>query len=117
MGFHSSTDASATIGSASCEDGIDNGADDNVVKGVTRDDLHALWNYLDADKSNEVSCQEWQLGLYRLQLDAWPDADEATLVRVVDCICKAADKWHRAAGNWYKIFNLVDTENSGRIGY
>jgi len=88
-----------------------------VAKGVTHADLHALWFLADADCSGEVSAREWHLALYRLELEVWPDIDEAALVGVVDRISTAADKWHRAGGNWYKVFNLVDADSSGRLGY
>jgi len=90
-----------------------------VVKGVTRGDLHALWVccFADADGSREVTAREWHRGLYRLEVEVWPDADEAALASVVDRISTAADKWHRAGGNWYKVFNLVDADSSGRLGF
>merc|ERR1719220_2994116 len=29
----------------------------------------------------------------------------------------AATEWHRAGGNWYKIFRLIDSDNSGHMGF
>jgi hypothetical protein len=88
-----------------------------IIKGVTRDDLYALWETVDADHSGEVSCEEWHLSLYRLRLEAWPDAKLEDLVSVVEKMSAAADKWHRAGSNWYKVFNLVDKDQSGGIGF
>jgi len=88
-----------------------------VIRGVYRDDLHALWDVVDADHSGEVTPGEWHLSLYRLMLEVWPDMPESELAPVVDKICAAAEKWHRAGGNWYKVFNLVDKDESGNIGY
>mmetsp|Transcript_148355 Transcript_148355/g.377183 ORF Transcript_148355/g.377183 Transcript_148355/m.377183 type:complete len:213 (+) Transcript_148355:239-877(+) len=30
---------------------------------------------------------------------------------------KAAAKWHQAGGNWYKVFRLIDSDNSGKMGF
>lgn len=92
-------------------------SEDLVARDVTRGDLLALWHAVVPGRSSEVPASGWYLPCYRLQLEAWPEADEAALVQVVDKMSEAADKWHRAGGNWYKVFNLCDTEGSGRMSF
>jgi len=89
----------------------------DLIKGITKDDLIALWNKVDADGSGLVTVKEWELCLYRMEVETWPDADTKSLTRVADIISKAAGKWHHCGGNWYKIFRLIDTDGSGEIGY
>merc|ERR1712072_558768 len=91
--------------------------EDEIVKGVTRDDLIALWNVADADRSSEVTAKEWALCLYRIEIEEWPDYDAENLRHVVDIINEAAQRWHRAGGNWYKVFKTVDTDGSGEMGF
>lgn len=47
---------------------------------------------------------------------SWPD-DENAVQATVAAMSEAATKWHQAEGNWYRVFNLVDGDNSGTMGY
>jgi len=88
-----------------------------VVRGVSHDDFHALWDTVDADKSGEVNVEEWRLGLYRLDLETYPSLNDNELQKVVETISYVAQqKLHGAGGNWYKVFRLVDLDGSGSIG-
>jgi Ca2+-binding EF-hand superfamily protein len=69
------------------------------------------------DQSGELTAKEWGLGLYRIELESWPEYDDDSVRHVVDIISDAAGKWHRARGNWYKLFRMVDTDNSGQMGF
>jgi len=89
---------------------------EELLPGLSRDDLRALWAIVDADGSGEATSKEWTLCLYRLEVETWPDDDDA-IQRAVDEMHKAAEKWHRAGGNWYKIFNLIDGDNTGTMGF
>eukprot|EP00747_Dinoflagellata_sp_TGD_P024971 gnl/TRDRNA2_/TRDRNA2_130923_c0_seq1.p1 gnl/TRDRNA2_/TRDRNA2_130923_c0~~gnl/TRDRNA2_/TRDRNA2_130923_c0_seq1.p1 ORF type:complete len:540 (+),score=77.06 gnl/TRDRNA2_/TRDRNA2_130923_c0_seq1:194-1621(+) len=91
------------------------GDDGIVVKGVTRDDMRALFVLVDANGSGAVSAKEFQLGLYRIQVDMWPDATADTINHVVEQMDRAAAKWHHAGGNWYRIFRLIDSDHSGMV--
>lgn len=91
--------------------------EDEVIRGVSRDDLIALWHIVDVDKSSEVTAKEWSICLYRIDIEDWPEVDTEHLTRIVDVINAAAEKWHRAGGNWYKVFRLVDTDDSGHMGF
>jgi len=84
-----------------------NCAENELIKGVSRDDLIALYNVADANQSQEVTAKEWAVCLYRIELEQWPDYDPESLRRVVDTINEAAQRWHRAGGNWYKVFRKV----------
>mmetsp|Transcript_86181 Transcript_86181/g.216887 ORF Transcript_86181/g.216887 Transcript_86181/m.216887 type:complete len:1053 (+) Transcript_86181:128-3286(+) len=98
-------------------DRLSSGAgEEELVPGVTRDDLLALWAVVDVDRSGEVTSAEWSLCLYRLELGSWP-SDDVAAGRVVDEMNKAAAKWHQAGGNWYKVFRLIDSDNSGKMGF
>jgi len=90
--------------------------DDAVANGVTHDDLHALWLAIN-EAQKKLSAHDWHVGLYQLEVEDWPLADEATLLAAIETLSAAAHRWHRAAGNWYKVFNLVDQEGSGYIGF
>mmetsp|Transcript_54805 Transcript_54805/g.102773 ORF Transcript_54805/g.102773 Transcript_54805/m.102773 type:complete len:1348 (+) Transcript_54805:158-4201(+) len=91
--------------------------EDEVIRGVTQGDLLALWYVVDLDRSGEVTGKEWQVNLYRLDIEDWPVAEADRLRRIVDEINGAAQKWHQAGGNWYKVFRLIDTDNSGKMGF
>lgn len=91
--------------------------DGAVVKGVSHDDLYALWCKFDSDRSGLVTHDEWTLGIYRLWLETWPDCSNKVLSQVVDKISETAAKWIGRTKNWYKVFNLVDVDGSGSIGY
>eukprot|EP00441_Pelagodinium_beii_P036953 CAMPEP_0197636786 /NCGR_PEP_ID=MMETSP1338-20131121/12184_1 /TAXON_ID=43686 ORGANISM="Pelagodinium beii, Strain RCC1491" /NCGR_SAMPLE_ID=MMETSP1338 /ASSEMBLY_ACC=CAM_ASM_000754 /LENGTH=1294 /DNA_ID=CAMNT_0043209085 /DNA_START=101 /DNA_END=3982 /DNA_ORIENTATION=+ len=91
--------------------------DGAVVRGVSHDDLYALWCKLDSDRSGIVTQEEWTLGIYRLWLETWPFLNDRDLGKVVDKIGHAASKWIGKSRNWYKVFNLVDVDGSGAIGY
>lgn len=88
---------------------------EEVVKGVTRDDLHALWATVDENGSGDVTAKEWHLGMYRVEVDSWPEADEVRIARVIEEINTAAEKFHQAGGNWYKVFRLMNSDNSGNM--
>jgi len=87
-----------------------------VLQGLSCDDLRSLWACVDANHSGEVTAHEWRLCLYRLELETWPD-DEDAVTHVVGEMNAAATKWHRAGGNWYKVFRLIDSDNSGHMGF
>jgi len=97
--------------------------DETVIRGVSHDDFLALWVTVQVSLGNpsdgmkKISGNDWYVGLYQVELEHWPEADEVTLTAAADVLSAAADKWHRAAGNWYKVFNLVDSEGSGHFGF
>jgi Ca2+-binding EF-hand superfamily protein len=110
-----------------------------VIEGITHDDFRALWAVVEellqhpplnaqatsrSGGNTSVSVGEikmdhweWHVGLYRLELAAWPEAHEDTVADVVDKMSAQAAKFHRAGGSWYKLFNLMDVEDNGRIGF
>jgi len=89
----------------------------DVVKGVSQDDLRALWANVDIDGSGEITSDEWKLALYRIELQFWPDDDEVIVADVVDKMSDAAEKWHQAGGNWYKVFTKLDSDHSGSMEF
>eukprot|EP00928_Gymnodinium_smaydae_P011188 TRINITY_DN14157_c0_g1_i1.p1 TRINITY_DN14157_c0_g1~~TRINITY_DN14157_c0_g1_i1.p1 ORF type:complete len:1380 (-),score=321.70 TRINITY_DN14157_c0_g1_i1:204-4343(-) len=82
-----------------------------------KDDLRAIWALADANNSGEVTAAEACQTLYRLELETYPDPTPELLERVVGDMNASAAKWHRASGNWYKIFNMVDAEGTGIFGF
>jgi hypothetical protein len=76
-----------------------------------------LWARADADGSGELTCAEWEICLYRIELEFWPDPDETTIAKVVEELDAAADKWHQASGNWFKVFRIFDTDNSYSVDF
>ena len=88
---------------------------------VSDRDLAGLWTEADHDASGEIEVQDFQRVAYELELSAWPDLlarnHEQRLARVVKTLNDAADKWHRAGGNWFKVFKALDTDDSGKMGY
>lgn len=90
---------------------------EQVAKGVTRADLRALWAAVDSDGSGEITITGWQLALYRLELESWPDAAEADVGHAVEVISNRAQVLHQAGGNWYKVFRLLDTNDSGLLDF
>ena len=91
--------------------------------GATPRQLEALWHYIDHDESGEVSIGEFQHATYLLLLEGWVDytkseAGAAELKRMVSRINEAAVREYAViSGNWFKIFNQVDVDESGRVGY
>jgi Ca2+-binding EF-hand superfamily protein len=93
--------------------------DDEVIKGVTRDDLIALYNVAIAGRTRlkEVAVKDWILCLYRIDIEEWPDYDSKNITRVVDIINEAGQRWHQAGGNWYKVFRRVYPDDSGTMTF
>ncbi|KAH8098389.1 oxidoreductase [Aureococcus anophagefferens] len=88
---------------------------------VTKEDLLGLWTFVDADKSGALTAEEFQLALYHFEVESWPDylAPELTaeLRRILGVMNAAAEKWHQAGGNWFKIFKRLDTSGDGLMGF
>lgn len=82
---------------------------------ITQDDIRALWALLDRDMSMEVTERELMLTLYRLELETWPDEDDAAIGETITTLNDALKKRLNSAGNWYKAFNIVDRDGSGRL--
>ncbi|KAK7250079.1 aldo-keto reductase [Aureococcus anophagefferens] len=84
-------------------------------------DVLGLWTHADADASGELSADEFQDAVYRLEVEAWLNLDtvegEARLRQIVSVLDAAAEKWHRASGNWYKIFRMFDADDSGHMQF
>eukprot|EP00439_Symbiodinium_sp_Y106_P056076 s1144_g7.t2 len=83
----------------------------------TKEDIRALWDKLDPSSVGEVTAKDMMLGLYHVQLDGWPELDGVDLERIATIVNHAAVKRLRTSGNWYKIFNLVDKGQSGRLSF
>lgn len=89
-----------------------------VSRSVKCGDLRALWAHVHQEcEGKQVSARMFRMVLYKLEVQLWPDAEVAQLERVVDKISLAAERWHQAGTNWYRVFNLFDEDNSGRISY
>mmetsp|Transcript_44544 Transcript_44544/g.80042 ORF Transcript_44544/g.80042 Transcript_44544/m.80042 type:complete len:1940 (+) Transcript_44544:73-5892(+) len=84
---------------------------------VSRYELLMLWRRIDADGSGEVSLDEFVILMYRMELAMWPDGSSEDIKRIVDCLSASAGKWHRASGNWYKVFSLADPQGQGKITF
>ena len=87
------------------------------IKNLGRYELRCFWRRVDADSSGECTAKEFTSLVYRVRLGTWPDLDDDTCDRVVDVLNAAAEKWHRASGNWYKIFKKFDSDASGELGF
>ncbi|CAJ1410905.1 unnamed protein product [Effrenium voratum] len=84
---------------------------------VSEAELMALWRILDVDRSGEVREAEFATSLYRLQTETWPRLSNNNIERLIEILNAAAQKWHRASGNWYKILTICDEEDSGRLNF
>ena len=85
---------------------------------VSKDDIRALWDKLDPSSTGEITAKGMMLGLYQVQLEAWPDLEQSELERLATLINMSAVRRLRSGGNnWYKIFNLVDKAHSGRLSF
>eukprot|EP00434_Breviolum_minutum_P013802 symbB.v1.2.012171.t4/scaffold832.1/size159137/16 len=84
----------------------------------SKDDIRALWDKLDPSSTGEITAKGMMLGLYQVQLEAWPDLEQSELERLATLINMSAVRRLRSGGNnWYKIFNLVDKAHSGRLSF
>lgn len=100
------------------------------------DALRALWAYVDHDNSGEVTVAEFQKATYILILGGWddylaPEHKGTTLKALVALLNAAIETRHtrksftdttggnmpQARGNWFKVFQLIDVDGSGRLGY
>ena len=90
---------------------------------VPEDHLRALWAYVDHDKSELVSIEEFQHACYLLLLEDWPMLSEERLEQICIIINDAAvhefskEGSGVTSGNWFQIFNKFDTDESGRLGF
>lgn len=91
--------------------------DGAVIPGVSYDDFKALWALVDQALSGIVSTTDWQIGIYQLYIEVWPDADHQWLVSIVDKIASFGEKRWPSGCNWFKVFRLVDTDNCGSIAF
>jgi len=90
----------------------------DIIDGVTREDLIALWRAVDEDGSGEVTAKEWENCLYKLEVETWDDGDDSVMKKCVDIINSTSAKWHKGShGNWFRIFRLIDKKDSGEIGF
>eukprot|EP00435_Cladocopium_sp_Y103_P042698 s1364_g11.t2 len=83
---------------------------------VSRYELRVFWRRLDED-SGQASIEEFGRLMYKIELSQWPDLCEEELERIVSVLNQAAHKWHRAGGNWFKVFNQVDADGSGNLSF
>jgi Ca2+-binding EF-hand superfamily protein len=84
---------------------------------VSRYELRAIWRRIDADGSGQASLAEFTRFVYCVELQSWPDLQGKELERCVGKLNAAAEKWHHAGGNWFKIFNAIDADGSGNLSY
>ncbi|KAH8096438.1 oxidoreductase [Aureococcus anophagefferens] len=88
---------------------------------ISRGELLSLWKYVDEDRSGELTPDEFQSALYLFKISTWPDYSHVEHQRALSaCLATmngAADKWHKAGGNWFKIFRRMDTDESGSMGF
>lgn len=107
-----------------------------VADEISDDSAEALWRYVDADGSGEVTIKEFQSAVYLLMVEGWPSHDEATLRRSVAALNHAVEtrherkKFYDTEGapslsakkaetrfNWFKMFTMLDADGSGRLGF
>merc|ERR1719203_1460824 len=79
--------------------------------------MYSLWKALDPDQSGEVTLKELKTSLYRMEVGQWPDTDEHGLEYIVTQLNESVERRLQASGNWYKVFNLVDKDGSGRLSF
>ena len=91
--------------------------DELRVPDTMDDKLHALWTYVDQDRSGEVTIGEFQHGCYLLILEGWPVLKQKILQKHVDVLNRAAKTWQGGAFSWYKVFKAMDTDENDRLGY
>ena len=65
-----------------------------VADEISDDSAEALWRYVDADGSGEVTIKEFQSAVYLLMVEGWPSHDEATLRRSVAALNHAVETRH-----------------------
>lgn len=80
----------------------------------------SLWLFfreVDHDRTGEASATEFASAAYRVQINTWPQLDDAGIARIMGILNAAANKWHRASGNWYKVFQASDEDESGSMSF
>ncbi|CAJ1358353.1 unnamed protein product [Effrenium voratum] len=88
-----------------------------VANPMPIEELMAFWREVDREGCGEASAADFDSAVYRLQVDTWPNLDEQGISRVIQILNTAAEKWHRAAGNWYKVFQACDEDGSGTMTF
>mmetsp|Transcript_25917 Transcript_25917/g.92455 ORF Transcript_25917/g.92455 Transcript_25917/m.92455 type:complete len:1134 (+) Transcript_25917:110-3511(+) len=88
--------------------------------GVQELDLEAFFDHVDHVFSGEMVIDDFIKAIYVLELEPWPDVlaseqGRSELAQVLGCLSRAADKWHREADAWYKIFRMFDGNDTGRL--
>ena len=97
--------------------------------------LSALWAYIDEDGSGELTIKEFQRATYMLILDGWEDLlvkeRLEELKQIVADLNEAVETRHtrkrfhdthgggakETRGNWFKVFQMIDVDGSGILGY
>lgn len=78
---------------------------------VTLEDIYSFWCYIDIEDVGEVCVGDLLRAMLRLDLEDTEELDEAGLQMVLEEMDVAMRKWHRAEGNWYKMFNIATNGN------
>lgn len=90
---------------------------DNLGSPITRYELLVFWRRLDSDGSGQASLDEFEQFMHTIEVSQWPVLTPTELGRFIKKINQAADKWHRCAGNWFKVFHLLDPDARGDISF
>ncbi|CAJ1412456.1 unnamed protein product [Effrenium voratum] len=86
----------------------------DLTKGLVSSVTHC---HRDPSSMGEVTSKGMMLGLYQVHLEGWPSLEPLELEKLAAILNQAAAKRLRSGGNWYKIFNLVDKAQSGRLSF
>ena len=102
---------------------------------VAVSDLDALWAYVEADGSGEATIKEFQDATYLLMIDGWPVLDKQEKRALVFELNRLVETRHERKAfydtegaptndsapeqrfNWFKMFNILDVDGSGRLGF
>eukprot|EP00928_Gymnodinium_smaydae_P001518 TRINITY_DN10550_c1_g1_i4.p1 TRINITY_DN10550_c1_g1~~TRINITY_DN10550_c1_g1_i4.p1 ORF type:complete len:1186 (-),score=243.52 TRINITY_DN10550_c1_g1_i4:90-3485(-) len=80
-------------------------------------ELKGFWRAIDGDSSGEVNPEEFGNASYRIFLDTWPDLPDDTMAKVLGVLHRAASYWHHYGGKWFKVFKLVEMDDSGEMDF
>ncbi|KAH8098387.1 oxidoreductase [Aureococcus anophagefferens] len=72
------------------------------IRSLSRYERRVFWARVDVDDSGEATYAEFVSLMYKVRLGTWPDLDDARCEAIIGVLDGAAEKWHRASGNWYK---------------
>lgn len=80
---------------------------------IDHEELKAFWVAIDQERDGCVTEKLFVSRVYLIMVEGCPVLEDKRVKEMVGRMNRSADYWHRAQGNWYKVFKACDSDGSG----